>query len=1129
MMAAQYASSSVLASGKWVKINIKQEGMQLLTPAALKGMGFADPSKVHVYGYGGYRLSESKLQQQPDDLPMQPVVRLADGSIIFFGAGLTEWTTSSNSFGYKHFNNFYSTTAPYFLSDREATDPQPEPYSTTIAEQATPVTTFTQLLLHENDLASHKTTGADLFGEDFRSQSKRFFSFEIIDPAGSEISYNMIVASDISGATGRMSVSADNKQLGAINIRVKSSSDAFCTLSRGTFKAPMPADGKATLELDYSGSGVNQMIRLDFIEASYERQLRLSGGVLAFCHQSRRGSEVIEVEGCSQSTLVWDVTDPAYPRPVNYTLSGSRARFAPSVAGLRKYVAFNPEAVKLTPASLGKVDNQDLHAEPVPSMVIITLDAYKEQAERLANFHREADGMTVLVVNPEKVYNEFSSGKPDATAFRKMLKMFYDRGKTGEGALENCLLFGRPSYDHRLITDAVKLSSYPRLLTWESWYKSEAVPDKQSLTIMESDSYCTDNYFAALEDEPQDFNFVNARMSIGVGRMPVKSVAEARSSVDKIIAYASGDDLGAWRSNVMLIADDADNGSHLRQMEVLHDFMVDEANGNGADFVCERLYLDSYPIGAGGSSKEFPQAKERMFKKLDEGVGFLAYIGHANTTSWTHENLMTYSDITSVSYKRLPVILHISCEFVRMDDDGESGAETMWLNPTSGAIAFIAAHRKVYIGKNEYLARAVGQSYFARDAEGGPLRLGTAWRNTLNTLTSSTYNSADGGQKHRFSLIGDPALHVVSPARKVKLLTLDDTDMTALTDKSDLPVVPAQSKLRVTGAVTLPSGTVDESFNGTVTATLFDAERVIETYGHPSETGKDDGKVSIYNDRKNRLAQASFPVVDGKWDATLYLPDDIENNYSPALLALYASSTDGREAIGHDSHFIVYGWDDSTEADTEGPEIEYARLGGSHFRPGDVIGSTTTFQAKVRDDSGINISSAGIGKQMMLVLDGKKVYDDLSDYFTTDPDDPTGGTVDYPLESLIEGSHELVFQLFDNAGNSSRTAIPFTVGGPGLIPDIDLRTDANPASTTANIYITTASQPHTALVEVFDMAGRRVWSMAPEHPSQSMAVQWDLCTTSGQRVPRGIYLYRATVTTADGTEHRRTRKLAVTE
>lgn len=1118
--AREYAASSVMSQGKWVKINITEEGMQILTAARLRQMGFSDPSKVKVYGYGGYRLSEVLNSSTPDDLPQQPVVRTADGSIIFYGAGLVQWVTSKVRFGYFHINNFYSTTSSYFLSDRDGADISPEPYTTPVSTSAKEISTFTQLMVHEQDLFTPGNTGADLFGEDFRTTNKRTFTFPVTDPVGTDITFNTVFGTKTNNGGSTIALSSAGSSVGNIAIDASPSSDTYIVLRQLCATASLTDAPTADLTLSYSSAGNVLHARLDYIEAAYERRIKLHDGQLQFRHNTESG-EVLCVDGCSASTVIWDVTDPAYPRPIAYELSGTRARFAPTGSGLRTYMAFNPDAVSNAPASAGNVDTQDIHGMEIPDMVIITPDAFKAHAERLAQYHRDADNMIVHVLTPEVIYNEFSSGKPDATAFRKMLKMFYDRGNAPGAAnkLEHCLLFGRPSYDHRLITEIPRMAGYPRLLTWESRISFNESPGSSSISLNEGSSYCTDNYFGALADNEASFSMTNRKMDIGIGRMPVKSVQEAKTAVDKLIRYMSEPDLGDWRSHAMIIADDADDAQHLDQAQAMYANL--QTNGNGADFIYERLYLDSYPIGSGGNSKTFPQARERMFKLLDEGVSFLAYIGHANPTSWTHEQLMTYSDINSLSYKHLPVIYHASCEFVRFDSDTESGAETMWLNPTSGAIAFIAANRKVYIHKNANMNTALGTYYYQRDSQGMPLPLGEVYRRTINAARTDD-------NQHRYTLMGDPAMRVLSPTRKLKIESIAGIDMAQALDSGNLPVIPGRSKMTVKGRVVLPSGETDDSFTGTLTATLFDAERVIETYGHDSGDGDKDGKVSVYNDRKNRLAIASFPVNNGEWEATLYLPEEIDNNYSPAMLALYASSDAGEEAMGSSTDFYVYGWDDTAAEDNDAPEISFMALGSSFFRPGDIVSQSTTFLSHVRDDSGINISTSGIGKQMMLVLDGRKIYDDLSDYFTTDTDDPTGGSISYPLDGLSEGDHELVFQVFDNAGNCAKQSLAFKVGGAGMMPDIDLRTDASPASTQANIFITTAEQPQEAKVEIFDMAGRKVWSTVPTQLSQSMNVQWDLRTSAGDRVPRGIYLYRATIVTPDGATHNRTRKLAVT-
>ncbi len=71
--------------------------------------------------------------------------------------------------------------------------------------------------------------------------------------------------------------------------------------------------------------------------------------------------------------------------------------------------------------------------------------------------------MKVLIVTDEQVFNEFGSGCADVNAMRRMLKMFYDRGKATPSAttLRYVLLMGGATHDHRRLTPA--MSSSPAL------------------------------------------------------------------------------------------------------------------------------------------------------------------------------------------------------------------------------------------------------------------------------------------------------------------------------------------------------------------------------------------------------------------------------------------------------------------------------------------------------------------------------------------------------------------------------------------------------------------------------------------------------------------------------------------
>ena len=67
------------------------------------------------------------------------------------------------------------------------------------------------------------------------------------------------------------------------------------------------------------------------------------------------------------------------------------------------------------PEYVYNITNQDHHADTPVNMVIIIPTSQKllAQAERLANFHRTHDNITVRVVPADELYNEFSSGTPD--------------------------------------------------------------------------------------------------------------------------------------------------------------------------------------------------------------------------------------------------------------------------------------------------------------------------------------------------------------------------------------------------------------------------------------------------------------------------------------------------------------------------------------------------------------------------------------------------------------------------------------------------------------------------------------------------------------------------------------------
>ena len=113
----KYAASSMLAKGKWVKIDVTTAGLQTISPQTLKNFGFSNPRSVYVYGYGGRMISEILTADHPDDLPAVPFIVKDDGSLMFYATSFIGSKAAVSGMAFDHVINPYCETSYYFLSD----------------------------------------------------------------------------------------------------------------------------------------------------------------------------------------------------------------------------------------------------------------------------------------------------------------------------------------------------------------------------------------------------------------------------------------------------------------------------------------------------------------------------------------------------------------------------------------------------------------------------------------------------------------------------------------------------------------------------------------------------------------------------------------------------------------------------------------------------------------------------------------------------------------------------------------------------------------------------------------------------------------------------------------------------
>lgn len=1088
-----YASSSVLSQGHWVKVSVTATGVHFIPASSLRRWGMTDPAKVKVYGYGGAAISNTlSAANTIDDLPAVQVYATSSG--IYFYAQGPEAIAFSGSNRY-YARNAYSNECYYFITadgGNAGSAPATIASEGTFNSAATAATSFTEVVQHERDLATLSQSGLGYVGEDFRYNRSQTFNIATPDYVeGTEIWCRTVFVTNSSGM-GSVSISFDGLPTGNSANMAATSGNNYGTraiISR-SFTPSTPIRNTLAVGITYTPTGVVQAAHLDYIAINYQRYLHLpSGNQLSFT----LGTTTAAIAGASPTTThVWDVTSPHAIIGMNLSGTDSGAAFTNPYTGTRSYVAWSESMQLPQPKYVSAVANQDIHAySGYPQMVIFTASRFASEAERLAAIHTAApDNMTVLVIDQDQVFNEFSSGRRDPAAFRRMLKMLYDRGAAAGQPLRYALFFGRPTFDNRGITNAVPDNHDIVMPTWQT-----------DESIYEGTSYTSDDIFAMLDDN-SGASLGNSRLCIAVGRIPARSADYARTYVDKLISYNNNRLYSQWKNNVLLLADNGNSGIFMEHSEGFQANLA--ANNNGRRVVFNKVYIDAFNI----QNSICAQGRERFHRLLDEGAVWFNYIGHGAINTLSSENILTNNDINNMYNKRWPVFFGATCTFSRWDGADMSGAEIMAFNPDGGAIATIAPSRMGGILSNGELAQAMGLYLFAKNSEGHVLTLGETLTAAKNTLLSPS--SSHATNKLRYVLLGDPAMRIALPDNDIRLETINSEPVT---EEAQVTIMGRQ-RVVLSGIVTDNQGHQLTDFDGTLSLTLYDAEYSTTSQGKPADGT--DGEPVTFEEMGHKLYSGSGTISGGVFNAVVEMPSDVSDNFRPATLNMYAVATDGREAAGTNRDFYVYGFDEEAEPDDVPPTIDYAYLNHKSFAQGDIVNEQPTFIAQVSDDVSINMSMAGIGHQMTLKLDDRRTYSDVSLYFTPSTDGTPSGTIVYPLGEISEGDHSLAFRVWDAAGNSTTHVLQFYVQR-GATPQLfDIYPDVSPATDHANFYIT-HNRPDAAMtvsLNIYDIAGRHIWSTTRTSRSDlwlSAPITWNLCDFAGRRVPRGIYIYQAIV------------------
>ena len=1040
-----YAEHSVLASGKWAKISVKESGVHVITPEVIKKAGFADINKVRIFGnqWQGGNLQPEQLTANyliaHDDLEEIPFCKY-DGKLYFQAFGPVHYESDITA----RVRNPYSDYGYYFITDKDF-EHDAMCYTDTTEYQRENLSFITEEQYHylyEKDEYAWYTGGRNLVEntliESGKSQS---YTFKLTDH---------FTASDDLKFKVRAVVTGDARSFYQVLLNDTEVATGYITL------------------------------------ASYDE--------------------------AASSTVLFDCAE-INPKITIKSISGGSLRL--------DYMDFRANAIKTVPAFSGNkvpeakyvynIMNQDLHADRDYDMVIIipTSQKYRAQADRLKEHHEKHDGLKVRVVPADEVINEFG-GTPDANAYRRYMKMLYDRAETPEKMPKYLLLFGNGAFDNRMVSNVWKgQSPDDYLLSFES-----------ENSFSETKTYTNDGFFCLLDEGEGVKLTTSDREDIAVGRLPVTTAADAKVVVDKIIAYAQNDNAGSWQNTVAILGDDGDNNRHMADAEAVAEALESVTH----DVYIRRIMWDTFQRVSSSTGHSYPEV-EKVWKELQQnGALIVDYSGHGRADMMSHEGAIKLADFENFTNTNLSFWITAACGTTPYTNRSDHFGNVSLLNAHGGCVGFYGTSHSVFPSENRAINTNLIMTLFTK-VDGDYVSLGEAQRITKNKLISR--GSDLTVNKLQYALLGDPALKLNIAKNKVVIDSINGICLAA-TPPSSFVKLKAASVARISGHVE-KDGAEANNFNGLATIVIRDAiKKVVCLLNDKAEADEP----FEYYDRTTTIYKGNANVFGGKFSMVFAVPKDIEYSGESGLLTAFA--------VDNATHATAHGYTTKFEAseteavytDSIGPSI-YCYLNSPSFQNGGDVNPTPLFYAELSDKDGINTSGSAYGHDMLLVIDNdaNQTYV-LNDNFTFELGDYTKGSTYYNLPTLAPGKHTLKFRAWDILNNSSTTSLTFNVTN-ALKPNIqDIYCTKNPARDDTSFIIThdRKGSAVTIEIEVMNMVGRPLWRKTVKSSassSGSVVVDWDLTTAAGGKLQTGVYLYRVHLSSDGSDSVSKAKKLIV--
>lgn len=1112
-------SNSVLASGDWYRFYVEKSGVYRLDKAFLQRLGLdtnVDPRRIKIYGNGGRMIPLQNSVYYPADLEENAIQVVGEGDgvfhdgdyVLFYAEGVDVWNTDSYTSV-----NLYDSKSYYYVTVQGGNGKRMGAMTQPTSTPDMVFTDFDDYQYHEIDKFNVGRLGRKWVGEAFNYENSQSFGFtfpNIVTSVPVKVKVNAISASY--NATS-FKVKANGTELGSMSFTPLNTVvhvSAYENVFSGTYTATSP---NVSIGLDFVNGGVpSSNGYLDNITVVGKRNLQGYGRQFLFKNDLvpvNIGVAEYQISSANGISQVWDVTDINNVEKLD-TSSQSAYSFKGFMGAERRYVAVDLADAYTPPAlSNARIANQNLKGTIFKNSqgvdqgldyLIVTPSFLKAQAERLAEFHRNYSQLNVKVVELPLIYQEFSSGKQDIGAIRNLVKYIYDNSYLfPDHSFKYVNLFGDTSFDYKNVVP----NNTNIVPVFQSVFAVGTSVGGSSVNFSNYSTFMSDDFYVLMGDNEGTMQNTLG-LDLAVGRMLVSSTTQADEMVNKVIEYHDEKSYGRWRNNVVFVSDDAEYDTQDYTLQQDLDVLADDVVSWKPFLNAKKIHSDAYLQVTTSGGEQYPTAKADLINELESGGLVVSYFGHGGEDGLAQERLFEKVDAQNLKNRyRYPLFVTITCEFTRFDNPYRpTGGEYMYWNRAGGAIGLVTTTREIGKGPGEIINRELFSNLFPAN---------TTNYTSISEALRLTKNDQPYTDRNVVFYVGDPAMKLAIPKSEVRLTKINDVPIAQSTD-----ILKALSYVKLSGEVVDESGSLITSYNGDLAVQIFDKDIQRRTLGNDGTMSGNQLLIMPFQTLGETVFRGNASVVNGLFEFGFIVPKDIMMPVNKGKVSFYAKNTQPLEDhTGYNRDIRIGDINLNAPADNQPPKIRLY-MNDETFVSGGITNASPILLAFVSDDNGINTAS-GIGHDIVAILDGDetKPYI-LNDYFETAPNDYTHGVIRYPFRNLAKGLHTLTLKVWDVYNNFATADIQFVVMGDEDMSLSNVLNYPNPFVSYTEFWFSHNHpfEPLDVQVQIMTITGKVVKTI-----NQSVAtdgflcreIQWDGKDDFGDRIGKGVYVYKLTV------------------